>query len=93
MNLTEEQLKEIESMGDLLLPIALVAANIECSELELRMEFQDSDSPAYKAYMRGVGLRQVKLHQSILRSADNGSNPAQIEALKFLAQLKNDFQL
>lgn len=93
MNLTTEQLKAIEDMGDLLLPISLVAANVECSELELRLEFQDRESEAYRAYMRGVGMRQMKLHQAILRSADNGSNPAQVEALKFLAQLKNDFQL
>lgn len=93
MNLTTEQLKAIEDMGDLLLPISLVAANVECSELELRLEFQDQESAAYRAYMKGVGQRQVKLHQAILRSADNGSNPAQVEALKFLAQLKNDFAL
>lgn len=91
MNLNEEQLKAIEEMGNLLLPISIVAANIEVSELELRMEFQDRESKAYAAYMKGVGTRQMALHSAILRSADNGSNPAQIEALKFLASIKNDF--
>lgn len=91
MNLSKEQLKELRDMGELLLPVNIIAANLEVSELELRLELKDSNSSAYKAFMEGVGKQYANLHESILRSANNGSNPAQIEALKFLAQLKNDF--
>ena len=91
MNLTTEQLKAVKEMGNLYLPLNMVAANLEVSELELRVDMMDKDSDAYKAYMAGVGERTTALHDAILRSASNGSNPAQMEALKFLAQIKNDF--
>lgn len=87
MNLTEQQLKSLQEMSYLLIDIELIAVNLEVDELTLRDAISQKGSPEYIHYYRGYCLQLIELRQSLVRSAQNGSNPAQEQMLQFLARV------
>jgi len=81
MNLTEEQLKEVEAMAGLFFTVEYI-----CVVLELDSETADyfdscisvkNNHPFVKAYFRGRLLAEVQLRTAVKQAALNGSNPAQ----------------
>lgn len=84
MNLNAEQLKTIEDMAYLLISPALVCANLEADPIEFSEEFRNPGTPGRKAYMRGYIRQLVDTRKAVVKSAHNGSNPAQAELLKFI---------
>ena len=89
MNLSEEQLSEIEEMAGLFFRVEDIADNLELSmeELEdLLLDIQLKQGDFYKAYRRGWLTSEVKLRKAIEKAAENGSNPAQQMLLDFQKQ-------
>jgi hypothetical protein len=81
MNLTEEQLNQIEILAglfftplEILISIGLDDDSLDDFETILRT---DSKSPVFRAYFKGRLTAEIELRQSIKQSAMNGSNPAQ----------------
>lgn len=77
MHLTEEQLKEIESMAQLFFTPEEIAVNIEVDPDELLLLIKSQSGPAYKAYMSGRLSSEIELRKAIQLSALHGSSPAQ----------------
>lgn len=91
MNLSEDQLKEVEEMAGLFFSVEDIADNLELDEkeleaLQLNMQFKTGEF--YKAYRTGWLTSEVKLRKSIEKAAENGSNPAQQMMLNFQKQSK-----
>lgn len=77
MNLTQEQLEEIESMASLFLQPDDIAVNIGVDPDDFTDLINTKSGPVYLAYFKGWMKTEVELRQSILQSALNGSIPAQ----------------
>lgn len=90
MRLTEEQLEALEQMAYLLIPLRLIAVNFEVLEYDLRNELKDESSPVYQAYFKGRLRQKIELHQSIVKAAHNGSNPAQEQLLRMMDREESD---
>ena len=89
MNLSEEQLSEIEEMAGLFFAIEDIADNLELTEAQvedLLLDCQLRVGEFYKAYRRGWLTSEVKLRKAIEKAAENGSNPAQQMLLDFQKQ-------
>lgn len=89
MNLTEDQLNEVQQMAGLFFAIEDVADNLEFTESELEdllLDCQLKVGEFYKAYRRGWLIAEVKLRKAIEKAAENGSNPAQQMLLDFQKQ-------
>lgn len=87
MNLNEEQLEVVRKAGTLLLPPSLVAINLEVDELDFLNEVRTRQSPIHKAYYSGYLEQLSETRAAIIKSARNGSNPAQLEVLKFIQEI------
>jgi len=90
MNITEEQLKAVEDMAYRLFPAHIIAINIGVDELELKNEIRTPDTDVRKAFFRGYIRQQNMLRESIIKSAKNGSNPAQMELIKLLKEFNRN---
>ena len=77
MNLTQEQREEIEKMAYRLIPPGLIAINIGADETDFLAEVRTA---CYRGHLR----QTVELRESLIKSAVNGSNPAQQELIKFI---------
>jgi len=92
MHLSEEQLKGIEEMAYRLFSPELTAINIEVDEVEFCEQVSIPGTTARKAYYTGIIRQETELREAIIKSAGNGSNPAQEQLLKLLIQLKSSLQ-
>lgn len=88
--MTEEQLEALEQMAYLLIPLRMIAVNFEVLEYDLRNELNDERSPVYQAYFKGRLRQKMELHQSIVKAAHNGSNPAQEQLLRMMDREESD---
>lgn len=93
MNLSKEQLDALQDFAYNLIPVSVMAIMMEVDELDLRAAIDTVGTPERNAYYRGYGRMLLELRKSIIRSAQNGSNPAQTELLQFLREFENDMQL
>lgn len=87
MNLTEAQLKELESLASLFFRVdeILIALGLPVhleEDFSEVLKFQ-KDNPIFQAYNRGRLTAEIELRQSIKQAALNGSNPAQNTMLEF----------
>jgi hypothetical protein len=84
MNLTTEQLKSIEDLAYRLIVPELVAINIGVDEIDFLHEVRTPGTDARNAYYKGYLKQMIETREAIIKTAQNGSNPAQSELLKFL---------
>lgn len=89
MNLTTEQLKSIEDLAYRLIIPELVAINIDVDELDFIHEVRTPGTDARIAYYKGYLKQTIETREAIIKTAQNGSNPAQSEILKFLTDIQN----
>jgi hypothetical protein len=89
MNLTTEQLKSIEDLAYRLIAPELVAINIDVDELDFIHEVRTPGTDARIAYYKGYLKQTIETREAIIKTAQNGSNPAQSEILKFLTDIQN----
>lgn len=81
MNLTEEQLSEVEAMAGLFFTVEDICAVLELDE-ETAEEFSScirakTSHPFVKAYIKGRLSAEVQVRTAVKQAALNGSNPAQ----------------
>ena len=81
-HLNEEQLKAVEDMAYCLLTLPLIAVNLEIEEFELKE----------RAYYRGFIRHKMEVQRSIIKAAQNGSNPALEQLLKMLSDISNQLK-
>lgn len=89
MNLTTEQLKSIEDLAYRLIAPELIAINIDVDELDFIHEVRTPGTDARIAYYKGYLKQTIETREAIIKTAQNGSNPAQSEILKFLTDIQN----
>lgn len=80
--LTEDQIQSIEEMAELFYDFhsCCIAADLDAQDFT--EDFYNHHGQFYTAYMRGYLKGDIALRQSIKKSADNGSHPAQTLLLK-----------
>lgn len=83
MNLTQEQLLEVEEMASLFLTVNEIAVNVEVDPEELELCLKTEAGEVYQAYFKGILKTKIALRKSILSSALNGSSPAQAMMKEF----------
>lgn len=77
MNLTLDQLTEVEQMAELFMSADEIAVNIEVDPEEFEISIKIQSGEIYQAYMKGILKTKIALRKAILSSAINGSSPAQ----------------
>lgn len=92
MNLTEEQLKELETMAGLFFTVEDIMIALELplfDEPEFTTEIKyHKTSPVFIAYNRGRLTAETELRQATKQAALNGSNPAQNAMIEFYNKSK-----
>lgn len=83
MSLTQEQREEIEKMAYRLIPPEMIAINIGVDETDFLAELRTPGTEVRTAFYRGHLSQMVEVREAIIKSAINGSNPAQQELIKF----------
>lgn len=84
MNLTTEQLKAVEDLAYRLIAPDMVAINIGVDEIDFIHAIRTPGTDVRNAYFRGYLQQTIEVREGIIKTAKNGSNPAQVELLKFL---------
>lgn len=87
MNLSPEQLKQVEELAYRLVPPELIAVNLEIDAFDFKIELNHTGSPVHKAFFCGYLKQLIETREALIKSAHNGSNPAQIELLKFIRDI------
>lgn len=87
MNLTEEQLEELESVAGLFFSIYEIMIVLEIP-VHMEEEFTEllnykKENPIFKAYHKGRLTADIELRIAIKQAALNGSNPAQNSMREF----------
>lgn len=90
-NLTEEQSKALEDMAYCLIPLSLIAINLEMELHELK-DMLNEPSAARAAYYRGYIRQKMEVQRSIIKAAQNGSNPALEQLLRMLNDISNQLK-
>ena len=80
----DSQREEIEKMAYRLIPPGLIAINIGADETDFLAELRTPGTEVRTAFYRGHLRQTVELRESLIKSAVNGSNPAQQELIKFI---------
>lgn len=89
MHLSEEKLKGVEEMAYRLFTPELTAINIEADEVEFCEAVSIPGTPERNSYYKGFIRQQTELRESIIKSAGNGSNPAQQQLLSLMNILQS----
>ncbi len=87
MSLTPEQLKTIEDLAFRLVTPSLIAIAVEIDEVDFLQDLRSYGSDIRCAFYKGYLKQQIEVRESLIKAAKNGSNPAQIELLKFFKQM------
>ena len=90
-HLNAEHLTAVEDMASCLLQLPLIAVNLEIEEFELK-EMLQAPTPLYRAYYRGFIRQKMEVQHSIIKAAQNGSNPALEQLLKMLSDISNQLK-
>lgn len=77
----------IELLAYHTVPIRLIASTLSEDKDLLTLAINEPGTPEHDAYYQGYMRQYIELKESIIKSAKNGSNPAQAELLKSLAEL------
>ena len=78
MQLSEEQLNEVEMFAGRLADIQDIADILEVDVSELTRAYQDKTHPFYKRYRKGFLMRYYELLDKQIVQALQGSSPAQM---------------
>lgn len=89
MNLSDEELQQIEEFASIALPLSDIAVILQVDPEELRAAYSEQSNAVRKRYCAGSLRLKAELHKSIKESALQGSNPAQQLMQKFLDEIKN----
>jgi len=90
MNLTDEQLSQLEEMSEALMPANEIAMLIGISSTEIN-SFEEickthKNSPIYLAFQKGRLKTKLELQKSIIKLAKHGSPAAEPIAEKYIRE-------
>jgi len=88
MNLSDEQLADIEKYANLFFSYKEIAILLKISIETFKSEVTDCYSEIYKSYQRGKLISECEIREEIIKMAKFGSAVAQIEALKLINNQK-----
>lgn len=91
INLTKEQSDALEDMAYCLIPLDIIAINLDIELFELQ-ELLRQPSPVRSAYYRGYIRQKIEVQRSIIQAAHNGSNPAIEQLVKMLNDVSNQLK-
>lgn len=92
MYLTTEQCSSIEEMAYRLYSPNTIAIALELDCDDFLSELHTQGSQIHKSFYTGY-LRQLdETRANTIKAAQNGSNPAQIELLKFFREIENELK-
>lgn len=86
--MTEENLNMLEELGKCQMPLEKVALIVQVPAEELSRLMSDTNSDAYKRYMRGKLLAEFEVRKTIYNLAIQNSSQAQELWLKLRDELK-----
>ena len=86
----ESFITEVETYASLMFTKEEIAVILEVDPAELKVLFQERESPAFKAFQRGRLKREAEVRKGIFDLAQNGSSPAQAFAMKIIENAKMD---
>jgi hypothetical protein len=90
---TKEKLEELKGFGTAFFSIKKTAFCMEMNVDELKKEIDKTGSEAHLAYYGGLYESEAKVNKGIIELAANGSNAAQIQALKLVEYCENENKL
>ncbi len=93
MNLTEEQLAEVEAFGAAFMKPEEIAVIMELEPVGLRAAIEDQSSAVAKAYKKGFLSSKFQVNRKIVDLAKAGSSPAQAMANKLIQDIEFDGRL
>lgn len=77
MNLTEQQLKEIEELAGLFLTYDEIAILLDLDIETFRRELSNKKSAAFKYYFRGKTMSKKIIRENVVKMAKHGSPQAE----------------
>ena len=90
MTFTEQELKQIEQMASLYLPITDIATVLGVWPEDLRRQVKIKGNPVAIAYQKGKTMRKVELRKQEIQLAQVGSPLALDNARKALIEMEED---
>lgn len=90
MELTKQQLEEVEKYASIYLPISDIATLMEIPADLLRDEIRNKNTEISKAYHKGKAASRVKLHHQEMLLAQVGSPAAIGNAHRNLLDMEDD---
>ena len=84
MNLTEQQLKEIEELAGLFLEPEEIAVLMDISTNEFFAQLERKRGNIYQAYFRGKTTSKKEIHENVVKMAKHGSPQAEELAKQFI---------
>lgn len=90
MDLTKEQLNSVTEFAEAGMNVDEIAIILDVDRKEFIKQVTNINSDIYKAYQKGLLMVKYRIQKSIIKMAERGSNPAQIQAQKLIqdAELK-----
>lgn len=89
MHLTQEQSNSVEQCAYRLIPPSLIAVNIEVDEFDFMTDLRIPGTDVFRSFYRGYVSQLIESREAIIKTAKNGSNPAQMELLKMIREMNN----
>lgn len=90
MQLTDEELQQIEEFAGLLFTPEQIAVLMDLPEADLNTAIRSPGHVAYLAYQKGYLMASATLRRSIIKLASQGSTPAQKMMLDLLQEIKRE---
>lgn len=84
MELTQQQLQEIEALAGVFFPLKKIAIVLELDAKALSKAYENEGSAVYQAVERGKLTQEAELRKVIFTLAKGGSSPAQSMAMKII---------
>lgn len=78
INLSEEQLKQVQEYASLFLTIDEIAILLEIDFSDLKKAVCSKTNSAYKAYNKGKLLTKIELRKNVIKMAKHGSPQAEL---------------
>ncbi len=77
MNLTDEQLAEVEELAGLFLEPAEIAVLLNINIRDFFCDLELQNTPVFRSYLRGKATSKKAIHENVVKLAKHGSPQAE----------------
>lgn len=88
MNLTDEQLTELQRFAGLFFNVEQIAIVLQVDAIELAEELANTQSEAHKAFWKGRLMEEARQREVVFNLSAGGSAPAQNLAMQLMERAK-----